>query len=228
VPRRGAAEHVFFLCHRTLHIGSARNIGIGHVEDCKALTVLGRQGTGHLAPVAGKHLDLEADCHFQVGDEAYDPLTDCYRSEKTRLLLAQDGRVYLDSRRPRVCIRGPEDRSSHDLGYGWLSDDEVFPFLEMRASAQDLRGGPPFSEAEARRRIVAQFDTLEDNGMRHVVLGAFGCGAFKNPTDRIAGIYRDEILRRTGHFGVIAFAIFHAGYGPNNFGPFKEALGDLR
>jgi hypothetical protein len=56
----GAAEHVFFLCHRPLHIGSARNIGIGHVEDCKALTVLGRQGTGHLAPVAGKHLDLEA------------------------------------------------------------------------------------------------------------------------------------------------------------------------
>jgi len=168
------------------------------------------------------------DCHFQVGDEAYDPLTDCYRSEKTRLLLAQDGRVYLDSRRPRVCIRGPEDRSSHDLGYGWLSDDEVFPFLEMRASAQDLRGGPPFSEAEARRRIVAQFDTLGDNGIRHVVLGAFGCGAFKNPTDRIAGIYRDEILRRTGHFDVIAFAIFHAGYGPNNFVPFQEALGDLR
>jgi hypothetical protein len=167
------------------------------------------------------------DCHFQVGDEDYEPVTDCYRPEKTRLLLAQDGRVYLDFRRPRVCIRGPEDRSSHDLGYGWLSDDEVFPFLEMRASAQDLRGGRPFSEDEARRRISAQFETLEAHRVRHVVFGAFGCGAFKNPADQVARIYRDEIHARSSEFSVIAFAIFHAGYGPGNFVPFQEALRDL-
>jgi hypothetical protein len=167
------------------------------------------------------------DCHFQVGHEEYDSTIDQYRPEATRLLLAQDGRVYLDSQRPRVCIRGPEDRASHDLGYPWLSDDDVFPFLEMRASAQDLRGGPPFSEAEARRRIVAQFDTLRDHGVRHVVFGAFGCGAFRNPADRVASIYRDEIQRQGSAFSVIAFAIFHAGYGPNNFVPFQEALGDL-
>jgi hypothetical protein len=167
------------------------------------------------------------DCHFQVGDEDYDLATDCYRPEKTRLLLAQDGRVYLDSQRPRVCIRGPEDRSSHDLGYGWLSYDEVFPFLEMRASAQDLRGGRPFSEDEARRRISAQFETLEAHGVRHVVFGAFGCGAFKNPADQVARIYRDEIHARSSEFRVVAFAIFNAGYGPGNFLPFQEALRDL-
>jgi hypothetical protein len=168
------------------------------------------------------------DCHFQVGHEEYDSTIDQYRPEATRLLLAQDGRVYLDSQRPRVCIRGPEDRASHDLGYPWLGDDQVFPFLEMRASAQDLRGGMPFIEDEARRRVSAQFDTLQDHGLRHVVFGAFGCGAFRNPADRVAGIYRDEIKQRTSHFDVIAFAIFHAGYGPNNFVPFQEALGDLR
>jgi len=167
------------------------------------------------------------DCHFQVGHEDYDPTTDCYHPEKTRLLLAQDGRVYLDSRRPRVCIRGPEDRTCPRLGYPWLAEDEVFPFFELRASAQDLRGGHTFSETEARRRIVAQFDTLEADGIRHVVFGAFGCGAFKNPADRVAGIYRDEIRQRTSHFDVVAFAIFHAGYGPNNFLPFQESLHDL-
>jgi hypothetical protein len=167
------------------------------------------------------------DCHFQVGHEDYDPTTDCYHPDKTRLLLAQDGRVYIDSQRPRVCIRGPEDRASHDLGYPWLGDDQVFPFLEMRASAQDLRGGMTFSETEARRRIVAQFDTLKDHGIRHVVFGAFGCGAFRNPAEQIAEIYRGEIEKRTRHFSIIAFAIFHAGYGPNNFVPFQEALRDL-
>ena len=167
------------------------------------------------------------NCHFQVGHEEYDSTIDRYRPEATRLLLAQDGRVYLDSQRPRVCIRGPEDRVSHDLGYPWLGDDQVFPFLEMRASAQDLRGGLPFSATEARRRIVAQFETLEAHGVRHVVFGAFGCGAFKNPADQVARIYRDEIHARSLEFSVIAFAIFHAGYGPGNFLPFQEALRDL-
>jgi hypothetical protein len=168
------------------------------------------------------------DCHFQVSHEEYDPTTDCYHPATTRLLLAQDGRVYLDFQKPRVCIRGPEDRSSRDLGYRWLSDDEVFAFLEMRASAQDLRGGLPFSQTEARRRISAQFDTLRDHGARHIVLSAWGCGAFRNPADQVARIYREEIEKRASDFSVIAFAIFHAGYGPNNFIPFQEALGDLR
>lgn len=167
------------------------------------------------------------DCHFWISDEDYDSSTDCYHPEKTLLLLAQDGRVYLDAQRPRVCIRGPEDRTAHDLGYPWLPDEDVFSFLELRAAAQDLRGGQPFSEDEARRRIAAQFDTLQAHGVRHVVFGAFGCGAFRNPADRVAGIYRDEIRNRTANFSVVAFAIFHAGYGPNNFVPFDDAMRDL-
>jgi hypothetical protein len=167
------------------------------------------------------------DCHFQVGEKEYDKATDQYRPETTMLLLAQDGMVYLDAKKPRVCIRGPEDRTSHDLGYAWLAEDEVFPFFELRASAQDLRGGQPFSEDEARRRISAQFNTLQAHGVRHAILSAFGCGAFRNPADQVARIYRDEILKNGSAFSVIAFAIFHAGYGPNNFLPFQEALRDL-
>jgi uncharacterized protein (TIGR02452 family) len=63
--------------------------------------------------------------------------------------------------------------------------------------------------------------------VKHVVFGAFGCGAFRNPADRVASIYRDEIQKHGSAFSVIAFAIFRAGYGPNNFIPFQEALGDL-
>ena len=78
----------------------------------------------------------------------YDPMLDRYLPEMTRLLTAQDGVVYLDSKRHRVCIRGPEDRAGHDLGYPWLAEEDVFPFWELRASAQALRGGQPFSEAK--------------------------------------------------------------------------------
>jgi uncharacterized protein (TIGR02452 family) len=167
------------------------------------------------------------DCHFQISHDEYDATTDRYLPTMTRLLTARDGMVYLDSKRPRVCIRGPEDRTGQDLGYPWLAEEDVFPFWELRASAQDLRAGQPFDEAEAQRRISAQFSTLIAHGVKHVVFGAFGCGAFRNPADLVASIYRDEIRKHAPAFRVIAFAIFHAGYGPGNFTPFHKALGGL-
>lgn len=162
------------------------------------------------------------DCHFRITEEEYDVRLDRYHPEMTRLISAQNGAVYLDSQRPRVCIRGAEDRSRADLGYPWLPEEQVFPFFELRAAAQDLRDGSDFNPLEARRRISAQLDTLRAHRIRHVVLSAFGCGAFRNPADRVARIYREEITIRMTDFSVIAFAIFSAGYGPDNYTPFAE------
>jgi hypothetical protein len=164
------------------------------------------------------------DCHFAVTEAEYDRRADRYRPEMTRLLSGRDGVVYLDVETPRVCIRGPEDRAAPDLGYRWLPDSEVFPFWELRCAAQDLRGGRPFDEVDARRRIAAQLDTLVHHGVRHAVLGASGCGAFRNPTRRVAELYREEIERRRTSFHVLVFAIFSAGYGPSNFEPFAEVF----
>jgi hypothetical protein len=164
------------------------------------------------------------DCHFRIGDDEYDARSDRYRPAITSLLSAQDGVVSLDTKRPRVCIRGPEDRSRTDLGYPWLPDDQVFPFFELRAAARDLRDGSLFDPHDARMRISAQLNTLRGHRIRHVVLGAFGCGAFRNPADRMAQIYREEIMARKADFAVIAFAVFSAGYGPDNFAPFADAM----
>jgi len=69
------------------------------------------------------------DCHFHIGPHEYDAKNDRYTSAMTELISAEHGVVYLDLEEPRVCIRGAEDRSSADLGYRWLGDDEVFPLL---------------------------------------------------------------------------------------------------
>ena len=107
----------------------------------------------------------------------------------------------------------------------WLSEDEVFPFWELRAAAQDLRRRhAAFDEENARRRIVAQLETLRRASQRHVVLSAFGCGAFRNPAKSIARIYAEEISLRLGEFDVVAFAIHYPGYGEDNFPAFVEAL----
>ena len=113
-----------------------------------------------------------------------------------------------------------------DLGYAWLDDDEVFPFYELRAAAIDLRDGSRFDAAETERRITAQLDTLAEAGVRHAVLSAFGCGAFRNPAKRVAAAFRRAIEARAADFDVIAFGIFHAGYGPDNYEPFRQAFAD--
>lgn len=165
------------------------------------------------------------DCHFSLNKEEFDD--DMYDEETKDILNAKGGRVYLDVDYPRVCIRGAEDRHQSDLGYEWLPDEEVFPFYELRAAAMDLRGGLSFDQKETERRIAAQLDTLIDKKVRHVVLSAFGCGAFLNPAERVAALYRQEIEKRMEHFDVIAFGIFNAGYGPSNFEPFMKEFKDL-
>lgn len=184
-------------------------------------------GGGYVEGMAAQEENMfrRTDCHFRIGPDEYDEARDQYRPEMTALLSATGGRVYLDTERPRVCLRGPEDPTRSGLGYAWLPDDLVFPFFELRASAQDLRYGSRFDPADARKRIAAQLDTLRDAGVRYAVLGAFGCGAFWNPSAEVARLYREEIDKRRDDFALIAFAIFSAGYGPDNLTPFAAELG---
>jgi hypothetical protein len=156
-----------------------------------------------------------------------DPARGRYRPEMTALLSGATGRVYLDAVYPRVCLRGPEVGSRPDLGYHWLAPQETFPFFELRASAQDLRDAPGFDAGLARRRIAAQLETLREHGIRHAVLGAFGCGAFGNPAEAVAASYREEIAVRASSFSAIDFAILGAGRDAgerHTFAAFARAL----
>lgn len=159
------------------------------------------------------------DCHFSISADQLDA-REHYTRATSELLNAAHGRVFLDTQNPRVCVRGPELREREDLGYDWLEDEELFLFYELRAAAVDLRRGRRFDPDETRYRIEAQLDTLADAGVRHAVLSAFGCGAFRNPADQIAHIYREELLNREHAFDCVAFAIYDPGYGPDNYTPF--------
>jgi len=199
-------------CFAVLNMANAYVPGGGYVEGMVAQE---------------ENMFRRTDCHFHIDSHCFDHASDAYRPAFTGLLEAADGRVYLDTERPRVCLRGPEQRARADLDYAWLAADAIFPFYELRAAATDLRDGRPFSAPEMRRRIAAQLDTLRAHRLRHAVLGAFGCGAFQNPATQVAALYREEIARRAGDFTRIVFAVFHAGYGPDNFQPFDAAFRDF-
>ena len=197
-------------CFAVLNMANAYVPGGGYVEGMSAQE---------------ENMFRRTDCHFHISPLEYDEINDNYTSEMTELISGENGEVYLDTRQPRICIRGRENKSRSDLGYEWLKKDEIFPFYELRAAAQDLRGGEKFNMDEARKRIIAQLDTLRAKNIRYVVFGAFGCGAFLNPPDKVAQIYKEEINKRIDNFSLIAFAIFDSGNRSNNYGVFKRVFG---
>ena len=129
-----------------------------------------------------------------------------------------------------MCIKGKEVLAADDLGYKMLADDEIFSFYELRSAAVDIshrRKKLANIEALMASRIAAQFATLVSRGFRHVVLSAFGCGAFGNDPRMVARLYREALLRHKADLDVVAFAIFYAGCGKGNYEVFRDILSDV-
>ena len=175
-------------------------------------------GGGYTSGSAAQEENMfrRTDCHFSLNRASK------YTLNESNQINGVHGRVYLDINKARVCIRGPEDIKSDDLGYRWLDDKDIFPFYELRAAAVNLGGGKKYSDTETHKRIAAQLDTLIAAGIRYAVLSAFGCGAFGNPADKVARVYYNALNVRRDHFDVVVFAIFYAGYGSDNYKVFAE------
>jgi hypothetical protein len=159
------------------------------------------------------------DCHFSLSLSDMDAARYQYVPVMTQLLQGEQGRVFLDVERPRVCLRGNEAE-----GYPVLGNADVFSFYELRAAADDLRGGRAFDAPSMRAKIAAQVATLVAHRVRHVVLLPFGCGAFLNPPELVAQLYKEELMRERGQFEHVVFAVFHAGYGSDNYPVFRDVL----
>lgn len=152
---------------------------------------------------------------------------ECYTPEMQDLISGKHGEVYL-SEKPLICMRGKEIFEHDDLGYEHLSDNDIFPFLELRTAALDLRRKRRIDWEAVREnmaaRIDAQLKTLQERGIRHIVLSAFGCGAFGNDPTMVAKLYRKALLKYELSFSVVVFAIYFAGHGENNYEIFEQVL----
>lgn len=166
------------------------------------------------------------DCHFSISDAERDAKDKThYNQESTNLINGEDGLVYLDIASPRVCIKGPEELKEGVVnGYQDLAPEDYFLFFELRSAADDLRALKRFNKESMRQKIRAQLETLKKNGIRHVVLSAFGCGAFRNPSKEVAKLYKEELEKMPDCFDEVIFAIYNAGYGHDNYQAFYDTL----
>ena len=74
------------------------------------------------------------------------------------------------------------------------------------------------------QRARAILAVAADNGVEIFVLGAFGCGAFRNDPRVVGKAYANVLNDCRRHFDLIEFAIFCRGFETENYDAFAEVL----
>ena len=75
---------------------------------------------------------------------------------------------------------------------------------------------------ETRIRRIFKLTAAEGNEV--LILGAFGCGAFRNPPDVVADVFRQITGEFTRQFETIEYAVFHTDRETENYKAFKRAF----
>lgn len=85
-------------------------------------------------------------------------------------------------------------------------------------------------EAELEKLLTSRvrriFEIAVANGNEVLILGAFGCGAFKNPPEVVAKVFNKVMQEFLGYFDVIEYAVYHTERERGNYEVFKRFIVD--
>lgn len=139
-------------------------------------------------------------------------------------------------------IYTPKVIGFRDDDYNMLEEKDYFYVDVITCAAPNLRDVPNngwCNVGESREPVKISNDELYkihlsraksillvayENKIRNLVLGAFGCGAFRNDPETVAKAYRDAIKEYDGAFENIEFAIYCKDYETRNYDIFKKVL----
>lgn len=76
-------------------------------------------------------------------------------------------------------------------------------------------------------RIQRIFEVAIANKAEVLILGAFGCGAFRNPPELVAEVFAAFTEKYRGCFEGIEYAVYHTERETANYEAFKEAMGSF-
>ncbi|CAF3934269.1 unnamed protein product [Rotaria sordida] len=129
-------------------------------------------------------------------------------------------------------------RGTEDAGYPFLPKP-IYNFCSLAIAA--FRNPPVHDNIRlslkyaigTRRKIENFFAIAHQHGHNCLILSALGCGAFKNPPEHVALIFKSVIIQYAGFFQKIIFSIIddhNTGNQMNpdgNFLPFQKVLDDF-
>ena len=73
-------------------------------------------------------------------------------------------------------------------------------------------------------RVRRIFEVAVAHGNEVLILGAFGCGAFRNPPELVAKVFRSVMQDYLGCFEVIEYAVYHTERELANFEAFSKEM----
>ena len=144
-------------------------------------------------------------------------------------------------------LKYPMKENSCGFTQGWLARTAGSYALDggpilvniLSAAMPNIAGGSAFSarldptdepwRATVRVRIRAVLHAAREEGCDSIILGAFGCGAFGNPPDRVAPLFAEVLASPEfrGAFSAVVFAILEfQGSDSGNVAAFARACGD--
>lgn len=131
-------------------------------------------------------------------------------------------------------FRDTEEHGYRLLDAPWKLNFVAVPAISHPATTFE-RGEPRLTPelAEAtKRKMRTIFHIAWHNGQCELVLGAFGCGAFRNPPGHIAELFCGVLAEQefADAFRAVWFVIKedHNSPGGGNFPPFRDVFGDGR
>lgn len=74
------------------------------------------------------------------------------------------------------------------------------------------------------RRIQKIFEVAMAARADVLILGAFGCGAFRNPPELVAEVFAEFTEKYRRCFDVIEYAVFHTERETGNYEAFRKAM----
>ncbi len=104
----------------------------------------------------------------------------------------------------------------------WVNTDVIVAAAPMLG--QEECGAEDFIEAMTHR-IKVILDAAEKENVQVLILGAFGCGAFNNPPEIVADIFRELLETGRYHFETVEFPVFCRDYETENYTAFRKVIG---
>ena len=108
-----------------------------------------------------------------------------------------------------------------------LKKEEWYPVDVITCAAPQLgfcdSGQTARFEAMMNMRIQKILQAAKKEGVEVLILGAFGCGAFNNPPETVARLFKENL--KLYHFETVEFAVYDRGKVGGNLDVFKRVFG---
>ena len=76
-------------------------------------------------------------------------------------------------------------------------------------------------------RIERILEVAKKKGVEVLILGAFGCGAFANPPEIVAKVFKEALSEYGKYFEIVEFAVYCSKGDTKNHRVFEEILGNM-